>query len=85
MASLTYSLCSVVAAICAWLLLAAWRRSQHRLLFWSGLCFVGFSVNNLLLLLDKVFYPDVDLSVPRTAVGLLSIAVLLFGLIWDAK
>ena len=66
------------------LLLAAWRRQGHRLLLWSGLCFAGFTVNNILLVLDKIVFPDVDLSVWRTSVALISIAVLLYGLIWDA-
>lgn len=85
MSSVTYGLCIGVAIICAWMLLAAWRRERHRLLFWSGLCFLGFSMNNLLLLLDKVVYPDVDLSIYRAIVGFASITVLLFGLIWDDK
>jgi hypothetical protein len=64
--------------------LAAWRRQGHRLLLWSGLCFAGFTINNMVLVLDKVIFPDVDLSVWRTGVAAISIAVLLYGLIWDA-
>jgi cytochrome bd-type quinol oxidase subunit 2 len=84
MSSLIYGLCAAVALLCAVLLLAAWRRQGHKLLLWSGLCFAGFTINNILLVLDKVVYPDVDLSVWRTGVAALSIAVLLYGLIWDA-
>lgn len=84
MSTIIYGLCALVALLCAWLLLAAWRRQSHRLLLWSGLCFVGFTANNVLLVLDKVVFPDVDLSVWRASVALLSIAVLLYGLIWDA-
>ena len=39
MAALIYALCAVVALLCAWLLLAAYRRQNYRLLLWSGLCF----------------------------------------------
>ncbi len=84
MSSLIYGLCAAVALLCAWLLFAAWRRQRHKLLLWSGLCFAGFTANNVLLVLDKVVYPDVDLSVWRTGVAVISIAVLLYGLIWDA-
>lgn len=84
MSTIIYGLCALVALLCAWLLLAAWRRQNHRLLLWSGLCFAGFTVNNVLLVLDKVVFPDVDLSVWRTSVAAISIAVLLYGLIWDA-
>jgi len=84
MSSIIYGLCAAIALLCAVLLLAAWRRQGHRLLLWSGLCFAGFTVNNILLVLDKIVFPDVDLSVWRTSVALISIIVLLYGLIWDA-
>ena len=84
MSSIIYGLCAAVALLCAVLLLAAWRRHGFRLLLWSGLCFAGFTVNNVLLVLDKVVFLDVDLSVWRTATAAISIAVLLYGLIWDA-
>jgi len=84
MSSIIYGLCAAVALLCAVLLFAAWRRQRHRLLLWSGLCFAGFTINNVLLVLDKVIYPEVDLSVWRTGVAVISIAVLLYGLIWDA-
>jgi len=87
MSSIIYGLCAAVALLCAWLLLAAWRRQRYRLLLWSGLCFAGFTINNILLVLDKVVFPgpEVDLSLWRAAVALLSVAVLLYGLIWDAE
>ena len=84
MSSLIYGLCAAVALLCAWLLLSAWRRQRHRLLLWSGLCFAGFTINNVILVLDKVVFTDVDLSLWRTSVALVSIAILLYGLIWDA-
>jgi len=77
-------MCAFVALLCAYLLLAAYRRQHHRLLLWSGLCFAGFTANNVLLVLDKIVYPSVDLSVYRAGVALLSLLVLLYGLIWDA-
>jgi hypothetical protein len=85
MAGLIYGLCALTAFLCAWLLLRAYHRSRYRLLFWSGLCFAGLTVNNLLLVLDKVMLPIVDLSTWRLAVGLLAMLVLLYGLIWDAE
>lgn len=85
MSTITYSLCALVAFICAWLLLGRWRRERYRLLLWSGLCFCGFTFNNIILVLDKVVYPNVDLTIYRACVALLSLAVLLYGLIWDTK
>lgn len=85
MAAVTYTLCALVALLCAYLLLTAFRRQGYRLLLWSGLCFVGFTLNNILLVLDKVVYLDIDLTLYRTTVALLSLMVLLYGLIWDAE
>jgi uncharacterized membrane protein YccC len=85
MSSIIYGLCAAVALLCAWLLLSAWRRQRHRLLLWSGLCFAGFTLNNVLLILDKLVLPDVDLSLWRISVAVISISILLYGLVWDAE
>ena len=84
MAAAIYSLCALVALLCACLLLRAYARQRYRLLLWSGLCFVGLTLNNVLLVLDKIFLPDIDLSLWRILVALAAMAVLLFGLIWEA-
>ena len=85
MAALVYSLCALTALFCAYLLLQAYRRGGYRLLLWSGLCFVGLTLNNLLLVLDKLILPDIDLSIWRTSVALAAMTVLLYGLIWDSE
>ena len=86
MGAIIYSLCALTALACSVLLLRAFRRNGYRLLLWSGACFVGLTINNLLLVLDKVVFPTaVDLAVLRSSVALASIAVLLFGLIWEAE
>jgi hypothetical protein len=86
MGALIYSLCAAAALACATLLLRAFSRSGYRLLLWSGLCFAGLTMNNLLLVLDKIVFPfAVDLSIARSSVALASVSVLLFGLIWDAE
>jgi hypothetical protein len=84
-AATVYLLCAITAALCAGLLLVAYRRGRYRLLLWSGLCFAGLTVNNALLVLDKIVLPAVDLSLPRTLIALLSMMVLLYGLIWEAE
>jgi len=55
------------------------------LLFWSGLAFAGLTLNNLLLLLDKLVFIEVDLSTLRHVVALVAMIVLLYGLIWKAR
>lgn len=85
MVTAIYTLCMLTALVCAWLLLQAWRRNGYRLLLWSGLCFAGLTINNMLLVADKVLLPEYDLSVWRTSAALLAMAVLLYGLIWEAE
>ena len=85
MGPLIYSLCAFAAATCAFLLLQSYRRGGYRLLLWSGLCFVGLTLNNLILVADKVIVPHIDLSLWRTSVALAAMTVLLYGLIWDAE
>lgn len=85
MAPIIYLLSAVTAFLCAWLLLRAYRRSRYRLLLWSGLCFAGLTLNNLILVLDKLVLTGADLSIWRTSVALLAMAVLLYGLIWETE
>ena len=85
MAQIIYLLCAVAAFICAVLLLRAYFRGRYRLLLWSGLCFVGLTLNNLILVIDKVVMVDSDLSTWRALVAVIAMAVLLYGLIWEAE
>jgi hypothetical protein len=80
MAIAIYLLCAATAAACAVLLLRAWRRTRHRLLLWSGLCFCGMFVNNVLLVVDRELLPDQDLRTWRLAAGLIALMPLLNGL-----
>jgi hypothetical protein len=85
MAEAVYVLCALTSIVCAVMLVAAYRGSRSRLLLWSSLCFVGLAVNNVLLLVDLVFVPSMDLSLWRTGFAAGGLSVLVFGLIWDVK
>lgn len=85
MAATIYSLCALVALVCAYLLFTAYFRQHYRLLLWSGYCFAGLTLNNVLLVLDKIFLPQIDLSIWRLLVAQISLLILLSGLIWDAN
>jgi hypothetical protein len=85
MAQTIYTLCILTSLACAWLLLRSYRRTGHRLLFWSGLCFVGMTLNNVLLLLDKLVFQDVDLMPFRLGASLAALLLLLFGLIYEKE
>ncbi len=84
MAVVTYTFCALTAFLCTVLLLQAYVRSSYRLLLWSGLCFAGLTVSNLLLVFDKLVVVH-DLQVWRTGIALAAMSVLLYGLIWDAE
>lgn len=83
--SLVYTLCLVASAACAFLLLARWRSSRTRLLFWTALGFVFLAVNNLFLVADLVLFPTVDFWPWRQAASAAAIGVLLYGFIWEAE
>ena len=80
-----YGACMLTALLCAFLLFRAYGRSHHRLLMWSGLCFAGLTLNNLLLVFDKVVFPNIDFAIARSVTALFAMTVLLYGLIWDAE
>ena len=84
MAALIYTLCALTSIACLVLLWRSWRKSGSRLLFWSALCFGALSINNVLLVLDRVvFTVEVDLFEWRLAAALAAVMLLLFGLIWE--
>ena len=85
MAQTIYGLCTLTSLACAWMLLSSYRRNGVRLLFWSGLCFIGMSVNNVLLVLDKLVFLQVDLLPLRLVCALVALLLLLYGLIYENK
>ncbi len=56
----------VASLFCAILLGRSYRRTHTRLLMWSTLCFVGLTINNVLLFVDLVLIPGVDLAIVRS-------------------
>jgi hypothetical protein len=85
MASVVYALCALTSGLCAVLLLRAYLSSRARLLLWSSLSFIGLTLNNLLLFIDLIIVPTVDLALYRSLTAAAAIMVLLLGLIWDSK
>ena len=61
MAKVIYALCTFTSLTCAWLLLRSFLRNKYHLLLWSGLCFEGLSVTNVLVVLDRILLPSADL------------------------
>lgn len=77
-----YALCAATALVCAILLLRAYWRSHSPVLWWSGLCFCGLAIANVILVLDKLVVATVDLEPLRLGFTLASMALLVYGLIY---
>jgi hypothetical protein len=85
MAGLVFVLCGATSLACALMLFKGFAKQRVRLLLWSGLCFVGLTIENVILYIDVFVVPDVDLSLWRKLPSFFALAILLFGLIWDTK
>ena len=81
MPALVYLLCALTSLACAVLLLRRYRRRKVRLLFWSGLAFLALALSNIVLFVDLILVPNMDLSLWRNALTLSGLVLLLYGLI----
>jgi len=80
-----YLLCFGTSLLCVVLLARSYRSSGARLLLWTALCFLGLAAGNLLLFVDLILIPTVDLLLARQLAHLGAIAVLLYGFIWETE
>ena len=78
-----YLLGTLITLACAILLVRGYWRGRQRLLLWSGICFFGLAVSNLLLFVDLVLLPNVDLYLWRLITAAIAMMFLMYGLIWD--
>ncbi len=83
MAPFVYILGVLVTLACSALLLRAYGTVRKRLLLWSGICFFGLAISNLLVFVDLVIFPAIDLYRWRLVTAAVSMLVLLYGLIWE--
>ncbi len=83
MAEAVYLLCAITSVVCAALLVRNYRTQRTRLVMWSALCFVGLAINNILMFVDLVLVPEIDLSLLRSATALIAVTLLLIGLLWE--
>jgi hypothetical protein len=71
--------------LCAVLQLRAYVEVRRRLLLWSGLCFVGLSVSNLLVAVDLLLFPSIDLYTWRLGFAAVAMILLMYGLVWESQ
>ena len=70
---------------CMALLFRGYARTGSRLLLWSALCFIFLTANNVLLFVDNITAPEIDLRVYRLVAALVGIGCLLYAFIWEAE
>jgi hypothetical protein len=83
MATAVYILSALISLACAVLLLRSFVQARTALLLWAAVCFLGLTLNNALLFVDKVVATDVDLSLWRAIPALAGMLALVFGLLWE--
>ena len=85
MPGLVYILCAITSLGSGVLLLrGALSRGGSGLLFWSSLCFFAMALNNVLLYMNFIVLPDVDLLLASRLATVVGIVLLNIGLIWHA-
>lgn len=85
LAPAVYILGFLVTLACGLLLFRAWSAVGKRLLLWSAVCFCGLAISNLLVFIDLVLLPAVDLYPFRLLTAAASMLILLYGLIWEGQ
>ena len=85
MSATVYILTCITTLLCAVMLLRGYARVRRRLLLWSGLCFLGLTVTNVLKVLDLLVFLHTDLYSYRLGSAALALALLVYGLIWESQ
>jgi hypothetical protein len=83
MGEAVYLLCAITSIVCATLLVRSYVRLRTRILMWSTLCFVGLAINNILMFVDLVVVPEIDMSLLRSGTALAAVLLLVIGLLWE--
>ena len=83
--TLVYLLCLITSTVCALLLIRSYLRTPARLLLWSAACFALLALNNLVVVIDILAVPNIDLRLARLLLSAGAVGVLLFGFVWDSQ
>ena len=81
MGQFVYILCALTSLGCTVLLTGRYRKTRVDLLFWSAAAFFCFTITNIILFVDLVMVPDMDMILLRNGFTLVGVMVLLYGLI----
>ena len=84
MAAFVFILCALTSLACTILLLRSYHRRRTPLLLWSGIAFAGFTLGNVLLVVDTMIVPA-DVPLLRSLPVLAGLVVLIYGLVWETR
>lgn len=84
MSETVHVLSALMSLLCAFLLARAWRRAPSRLLLWSAVCFAALATNNIIVVVDLMLLPAIDLRLWRLLAAALGLLPLLWVLITDS-
>lgn len=82
---LLFLFAALTSFACMALLFRGYARTGLRLLLWSALCFIFLTANNVLLFVDNIVLPAIDLRPYRLLAALVGIGCLLYAFIWEAE
>ena len=82
---LLFLFAALTSFACMVLLFRGYARTGLRLLLWSALCFIFLTANNVLLFVDNIIVPQIDLRPYRLMAALIGIGCLLYAFIWEAE
>jgi hypothetical protein len=83
--SFVYLLCLATCIACTVLLIRSWLRSRTPLLMWMAISLVFLALNNLLVVIDLLLIPDVDLTMWRLLAALAAGVILIVGFVWETE
>lgn len=84
-AGVVYIFAAITCLGCALLLVRGYMRSKMRLLFWSSFFFFALTVDNVIVFLDLVVFPQVNFSFFRNSFTLGGLFLLIYGLIYESE
>jgi hypothetical protein len=84
-ASAVYVLSVLIGAACCVLLVRAHQQKPSTLLLSAAICFGGFALNDVGLIVDVFALPDVNLVAVRSLPALIGVAVLVRALVKEPR
>ena len=80
-----YSVAILTSLGCTVLLARGYRERKYSLLLWSAICFGFLTLNNVLLFVDMLLVPDIDLRLWRLVAALTGVLSMLYAFVWDSE